>query len=586
MTISLRKAVMLLLGASFVLALVPSGIALERRLVSDLESRDREDLARAPMILKDRNAQNAEMMGMHAQALASTEGLGEALARGDRTRAIAIVMEVDGFPGEDPVLIGGDGALLIGPDGVPDVAVAPATRADSVAFVAATDAPRALALADVMDEVNRVGTAGVSAALNAPVAGTLAGLTRSDVLVVNPAMEVAASTLPPDVADELAIHAASVTPDTVVDVVTSDGERYWMVVARLADAGSVAFIRNVSAELAVLPRLRRTALLAGLLALGLALLGAFLAARILAKPVEGLAAAADRVGRGDFTGSTTPSSFTEVNKVSQAFDGMRRSLADRVQELEEANQALDDRRQRMEALQTELIQRDRLAANSRLVAELAHEIRNPVANVRNCLEVVRRDQADRKLSTEFTDLAIEELLRMHELAERMLDTNRPDSTGTETSDIPSVVGQIADLYSAGAQDKPWTLDVRIDPSSDTARAKVPPDAVKQVLMNLVENAREVTPSKGVVEIEVKTEDGVVSIHVLDGGPGIDDDVLPRIFDPFFTTKGAVTGVGLGLFVAQGVVRRYGGRLYAANRANGGAHFTVELPLAAEVGIAE
>ena len=57
---------------------------------------------------------------------------------------------------------------------------------------------------------------------------------------------------------------------------------------------------------------------------------------------------------------------------------MRRSLADRVQDLEEANQALEDRRQRMEALQTELIQRDRLAANSRLVAELAHEIRNPI----------------------------------------------------------------------------------------------------------------------------------------------------------------------------------------------------------------
>lgn len=581
MTISLRKAVMLLLGASFVLALVPAGIALERRLVVDLESRDREDLARAPMILKDRNAANAEMMGMHAQAMAATEGLGEALARRDLNRAVELVMEAEGFPGEDPVLVGPDGSLLVGPEGVPPVAVAHETRADSVAFVPAMDAPRALALADVMDEVDRVGTAGVSVAVNEPVAGTLAGLTRSDVVVVNPQMEVAASTLPLEVAEQLAIEAASVQPDTVVDVTTGDGERYWMVVARLADAGSVAFIRSVSMELAVLPRLRRTALVAGLLALGLALLGAFLAARILAGPVEGLAEAADRVGRGDFGGKTERSSFTEVNKVSEAFDGMRRSLAERLKELEEANRALDDRRRRMEALQTELIQRDRLAANSRLVAELAHEIRNPVANVRNCLEVVRRDQDERGLSTEFTDLAIDELLRMHELAERMLDTNRPDSTGAATSDVAHVVGQVSDLYRAGATDSSWTLKVELNGASPKSRAQVPPDALKQVLMNLVENAREVTPARGVVNIVVSTDDDLVRVEVLDDGPGIAEDVMPKIFDPFFTTKGAVTGVGLGLFVAQGVVRRYGGRLAAENRPEGGARFTIELPLAPE-----
>ncbi|MFT5434517.1 MAG: two-component system NtrC family sensor kinase, partial [Myxococcota bacterium] len=580
MTISLRKAVMLLLGASFILALVPSGFSLERRLAGDLEARDREDLARAPMILKDRNAQSAEMMSMHAQAMASTEGLGEALARRDLDGAIELVMAVEGFPGEEPVLVGPDGALLIGPDGVPDRAVDPSTRSDSVTFVPATDAPRALALADVMDEIDLVGTAGVSAALDAPVAGTLAGLTRSYVVVVNPEMEVAASTLPEDVARQLAVQSAELAPDTVVDVVTADGERYWMVVARLADAGSVAFIRNVSEELAVLPRLRRTALAAGLLALGLALLGAYFASRILAKPVEGLAAAADRVGRGDFSGKAVSSSFTEVNQVSQAFDGMRRSLADRVQDLEEANQALDDRRRRMEALQTELIQRDRLAANSRLVSELAHEIRNPVANVRNCLEVVRRDQDERGLSTEFTDLAIDELLRMHELAEKMLDTNRPDSTGVEASDIASVVGQIADLYRAGAEDRSWSLLVDLDSSTPQARAQIPPDALKQVLMNLVENAREVTPPKGVVEVAVSVGHAMTSVTVSDRGPGIEPDVMPKIFDPFFTTKGAVTGVGLGLFVAQGVVRRYGGRLSAENREGGGARFTLEMPLEA------
>jgi len=70
------------------------------------------------------------------------------------------------------------------------------------------------------------------------------------------------------------------------------------------------------------------------------------------------------------------------------------------------------------------------------------------------------------------------------------------------------------------------------------------------------------------------------VTVADRGTGIPDDILPRMFDPFFTTKGEVRGVGLGLFVAEGIVRRYGGALTARNREDGGgAVFRLELPIA-------
>ena len=73
----------------------------------------------------------------------------------------------------------------------------------------------------------------------------------------------------------------------------------------------------------------------------------------------------------------------------------------------------------------------------------------------------------------------------------------------------------------------------------------------------------------------------VHVEVSDRGTGISDEVLPHIFDPFFSTKHGVTGVGLGLFVAQGVASRYGGRIAATNAPEGGASFTLELPTAAE-----
>jgi len=579
MTISLRKAALLLLGASFLLALVPAGWALDRRLEGDLEARDREDLARAPIILRDRNARNAEMMSMHAQAIAGAEGLSEALMARRYRAATQIVMEASTFPGEDPVLTAPDGTLLVGPEGLEDAALANPGATDSVAWVTATDAPRALALADVMEGVDPVGLAGVSAALNEAEAMALAGLTRSDVVVISGSGVLKASSLEPEVAEELAKELAALPGgDTVAEIRTADDTRYWAVVAPLGRAGSVGFVRSVADEMAVLPQLRRTALLAGVLALGLALLGASVVARILARPVEGLALAADRVRQGDFGTEVSRSTFAEVNRVSGAFDEMRRALADRVRDLEDANHALEDRQRRLEALQTELVQRDRLAANSRLVAELAHEIRNPVANVRNCLEVVRRSQEEHGTSTEFTDLAIHELLRMHELAERMLDTNRPDTRGSAYCDAAKVITQVAQLYRVGSRDSPWSVSIDVAPA---ASVTMPPDALKQVLMNLVENAREAMPEGGEVRVAARRDNERVQITVDDQGSGIAPDVLPRVFDPFYTTKGAVTGVGLGLFVAQGVVRRYGGRISAENRVEGGARFTVELPAGPE-----
>jgi two-component system C4-dicarboxylate transport sensor histidine kinase DctB len=101
-----------------------------------------------------------------------------------------------------------------------------------------------------------------------------------------------------------------------------------------------------------------------------------------------------------------------------------------------------------------------------------------------------------------------------------------------------------------------------------------------VLLNLVQNAREaIGDGAGRIHIRVRREGGVVTITVRDTGPGIAADALPRIFDPFFTTKSAVHGVGLGLFMAEGLVRAAGGRVTAANAAGGGAEFRIEVPAA-------
>jgi len=372
----------------------------------------------------------------------------------------------------------------------------------------------------------------------------------------------------------------------VHEVETAEGRRYWVAVAGLGEAGAAAFVRSASEELALLPDLRRSALLAGLVALATALLlGGFLAARM-GRPVRKLAEASQRLAGGDFRAPLPTSRIRELSQVREAFGTMRSALRDKIRELTEANEELAERQDRLQALQSELIQRDRMAATGRLVTELAHEIRNPVASVRNCLEIIdNRLEPDSDLR-EFSGMAIDELLRMHRLSEQMLDANRPLDPDAETCRPVEVAETVAELARTAGAEEGLVIEVSGLADVDAAMG---PDALKQVLLNLVENAREALEEAGGadggrIELRVRPtgrreEDGRVVIEVLDTGPGIDDELRSRIFDPFFTTKDEVHGVGLGLFVAQGLVRRHGGSIRVSGRSDGGARFTIELPAA-------
>ena len=114
---------------------------------------------------------------------------------------------------------------------------------------------------------------------------------------------------------------------------------------------------------------------------------------------------------------------------------------------------------------------------------------------------------------------------------------------------------------------------------ESVTAEIPADALKQILLNLVQNAQDAIGDSGRILVWVEAMGDNARIDVVDTGPGISDEALPQIFDPFYTTKADIRGVGLGLFTAAGLVRSHGGRIAAANRSDGaGARLTVEVPL--------
>jgi len=580
MKITLRSALMALVAVVVLLGLVPAGLLLDRRLVDALEQGVRDDLATAPLVLRDRIRNQAGARMMHAREMAIDPELVSAFERGDHESAVRRAEAIAGsFAGEAPVVIDADGRSRAGPRVRASVVDSTGAGMSPVLAMKADSTLGTIALAPVQVDDRWLGAVGVWVPMAEDEAAQLSVLTRSDVLLMAPDEALAAYTGRAEPAMGLFGLLASHPVTEEVRELELNGERYLVASAWVPGGARVSFVRALSEELAVVPTLRAVG--AGVLALALvlALAVGFWFANRLARPVVSLAGAAGRISKGDFDAAVERSTVAEVDQVAEAFEVMRDALAVRIDELAEANRELEDRQERLSMLQAELVQRDRLSAASRLLAQLAHEIRNPVASVRNCLELLRRRVDDDEEASELADLAIDELLRMHELAEQMLDLHRPRN-GDGECDAVRVVRDVASVVRVGLGD--GDIDVTVE-APEQAFAEIPADGLKQVLLNLVQNAQDALGDAGSIEIRVAETGSNVRIDVVDDGPGIADDALPQLFDPFFTTKADVQGVGLGLFTAAGIVRSRGGRIAASNRSDGrGARLTVEVPRLSEL----
>jgi signal transduction histidine kinase len=576
MKISLQHALLFLVAGVLLVGMIPAGLLLDRRLVAALEQSVRDDLSLAPLVLADRFQGLAGMRMMHARDVSVDAGVANALQRGDSVSAVSSASAlVAAFPGESALVVGPDGRSWIGPS-IPAPLI-DATRQGSmpVEVVQSGDLLAIVALAPVMVGDAWRGAAGVWVPLAEDEAARLSVLTRSDVLIGAPDRGMGAYTGRSEPAMGLfGLLGEQPVSDEVRELTLAD-ERYLVVSSVLPGGARITFVRALSEELAIVPTLRAVGVGVFALALVFALLvGGWFASRI-ARPVTSLAAAAARIRDGHFDSSAEHTMLAEVDQMAQAFEVMRDALAARIEELAEANAELEDRQERLSMLQAELVQWDRLSAASRLLAQLAHEVRNPVASVRNCLEILRRRVEGDAEASELADLAIDELLCMHELAEQMLDLHRP-APATGDCNASAVAENVAAVARMGLGEQ--AVQISVD-APDPVLSKIPGDALKQVLLNLVQNAQEAISGPGEIEIRVVAEDRNAIIEVTDTGVGISAEALPQVFDPFFTTKADVRGVGLGLFTAAGLARSHGGRIAASGRSDGrGAKLTVEIPL--------
>jgi signal transduction histidine kinase len=314
------------------------------------------------------------------------------------------------------------------------------------------------------------------------------------------------------------------------------------VVGDAESALAVDLIRRVNRviALAAVASAAVALLLAGALAVG------FL------RPIRDLTDAAQGLARGDLSRRVAVRADDELGELSDAFNQMAQSIE-----------------------RSEELRRD-------MTADIAHELRNPLAVLQARLEGIldgvyraKRENIEAALDqTRILSRLVEDLRTLASADAGQLSLDRV------TCDLPAIVGRTIQSF----RDQAKSLGVRLTADLQQVSCEADPMRLEQVLSNLISNALRHTPRGGDVTVRCRPGDEGRSavVEVEDTGEGIPPEALPLIFERFYrgdrARARAEGGTGLGLAITRKLVEAHGGSIRAANREQGGAAFTVELPL--------
>jgi signal transduction histidine kinase len=226
----------------------------------------------------------------------------------------------------------------------------------------------------------------------------------------------------------------------------------------------------------------------------------------------------------------------------------------------------------LEAKNRELARQSRLADLGQMASHVAHEVRNSLVPMKLYLSLLRRRISDDMGSLDVLDKVTAGFTALEATVGDLLHFSSDRQPQWRTFDLAALVEEVC--QSLALQLAAQEIQLEVDCPAGL-RLSADRDMLRRAVLNLLLNALDVMPEGGhLVVIACQTAAGI-DIEVGDSGPGIADDCLPRLFEPFFTTKSS--GTGLGLAIVERIAEAHGGRIAAANCAEGGAAFTLFIP---------
>ncbi len=332
-------------------------------------------------------------------------------------------------------------------------------------------------------------------------------------------------------------------------------------------------------------------------------LGVYLLSKVVIRPIRKLNAAAMRIAEGRIGERVEVDEYNEIGNLARSFNAMANGLEEKIRGMERVN---------MELLSTQerLIVSEKLATVGRLAAGIAHEIGNPLGAILGYLGILIKDARDGSEEKEILERVENETVRINKIVRDFLDLSRPSSKEIEKElgpvDIKGVIGDAVEIFEP--QRRSGNIELETDLKEGLPPVLVEGDRIKQVILNLLINARDAMPDGGKITLATcETEyvwRGFPSLHrrrddppdrdyttirkglsrravcvsVTDTGPGIKDEDIGKVFDPFYSTKALGKGTGLGLFISQGIVHAYGGEIRAVSGEGKGTTFEIVLPV--------
>jgi len=328
-----------------------------------------------------------------------------------------------------------------------------------------------------------------------------------------------------------------------------DGVPVAFIEAAVSDRDMARVLRNVTLT---------SAGLAVVVLIGVVLIG-LLVARRTARDLDQLVAGSLAAARGDLDHRVPVRSEDEIGAVAAAFNFM-----------------MEDLRSSKERL----VIAERIAAWQEIARRLAHEIKNPLTPIQMAMDTLRKSWKKQhpsfgEILEESTTTVMQEADRLKHIVSEFSGFARMPKPEFQRLDLNELVRSALALYQGAAP-----IDIKL--AEPLPRIDADKNQLNQVVLNLVENARDAIGQRGDGRIAVATRLGEASDRVMliveDNGPGIPVDLKDKVFAPYFTTKHSKGGTGLGLAIVHRIVSDHGGRIAVAEAPGGGARFAIELPL--------
>ena len=281
--------------------------------------------------------------------------------------------------------------------------------------------------------------------------------------------------------------------------------------------------------------------------------------RTLILPVQRLARATYSIARGNWEERLSISGTDELGQLTESFNLMAQSLISKRDELEDTYRAL--------AL------RDRLAEIGKFSTIIAHELKNPLGIIKGAVDIIAKTSTAPQLRTTMTGYIQDEVQRLNKIIEDFLAFARPAPPQKVLCDVNDVVRKFASHFTIPDKAQK-NVRLQVELGAQT-QAEIDEDQIYQVLLNLANNALQAIGPDGIITIRTDCHEGLVTLQVLDTGPGIPPEMREKVFEPFFTTR--AQGTGLGLAIVKKFIESHQGGVSIAEAPGGGTIFKIYLP---------